>query len=158
MQTITDILKPKQPPTPKQQQAIEEVYAMARELAALPPVSHRAYLAQIREHTTGKQRWLATRHTLPDHPMFGPLMAMLDALIADRGTVYTKHGAFTREDLHENHGRIWRENGAEMIQFPIAVDRSTGIPVYRSPDERKAKIESFRVVHQDNEREWWEES
>ena len=158
MKLISELMQPKQPPTPKQRQAIEEVCAMASELATLPEVSRRAYLTQIREHTTGRQRWLATRHTMPDHPMFRPLMAMLDALIADRGTVTTKHGAFTREDLHEYRGRIWREDGKELVQFPVSVDKATGMPVYRSLGERKARVESFRAgSHASQDPDWWDE-
>lgn len=157
-------------PTAKQQEAIDEVYAMAAELGALPERSRSAYLAEIRQLTTGRQRWLATRHTRPDHPMFPPLMALLDALIADQGGAHTKHGTFTEGDIVDAEAKIEREpGGRSLLVFPVRYawlrkpNANTGDPgqrgqaVYRRRDERGPEVQSFRVVRQEDVKDWWDE-
>lgn len=158
-------------PTPKQREAIEQVRKMANELATLPVQRRSFYLSEIRTHTSGRQRWLATRHTPPGHEAFGPLMAMLDALIADQDTIQTKHGCFTEEDIRLAEAAIVREDGKSMVLFPIRYpwkrkpDPDKGDAgerldaIYRTPGERGPKKESFRVVPRPerNEADWWDE-
>lgn len=171
MRRLGDEMYGQKQPTPKQQEAINQVWAMARELATLPEKSRPFYLSEIRTHTNGRQRWLATRHTPPDHEAFGPLMAMLDALIADQGTVRTKHGCFTEEDIRLAEAAIVREDDKSMILFPIRYpwkrkpdpdknDDGERLPaIHRTPGERGPRKDSFRLVPrpETNEGDWWDE-
>ena len=175
LRRLGDIMRPKVAPSPLEDEAIKEVYAMATELDALPAQSRPAYVVEIRTQTTARQRHLATRHTPPDHPMFAPLMAMLDALIATQpGIVHTSGGIFTVEDVAAHHGKIAVEEGRRLLVFPwtwpwrIKPDKETGRegvrgdPLYRTPEQRAPHLYSFRAGSYTDadttvrEPEWWE--
>jgi hypothetical protein len=140
-------------PSPDQQDVITDVHDLAIEYASLPEPSRPAFLAEVKRLTNARQRFLATCFTPPDHPAFRPLMMLLDALIDSHGVRMTKHGAILDQDLVAYAGRIVRENGRELIQFPVSVpwrsapDRAIarpgipGDPVYRDPSQRKPIIE-----------------
>lgn len=155
-------------PTPKEQAAIAEVHELAGRR-----VEGSASLAEVRAATSGKQRWLATRFTRPDDPRFGPLMALLDALIADQADMaQTEHGLFERDDLIAAEIKIEREDGCEVIVFPDAYiwlsppDPEKGIEGVRGPARYRPKnkrgpiYSTFSRVpsprDQPREREWWE--
>lgn len=171
MRSLRDELKPKREPTPVESEAIEEVRTMAVEHAA-----GRLPVQEVRRLTNGKQRWLATRFTPPDHPAFRPLMALLDALIAteqgrETGQSYpTKHGVVTQADTVAFECKIEREGGKGIIVFPVRYpwkvrpdpERGTegvrAAAVFRSKDERKPTYTTFRTAPeaQVREKEWWE--
>jgi hypothetical protein len=169
MTLLSESMYPKKAPTPKQDQAIREVWAMAQEYAGLPPASRPAFLAEVKKISSGRQRWLATRHTRPDNPHFAPLMALLDALNADRGLVHTKHGGFDQDDLRAAEAKVTREEVAFPVAHPwkIRPDEQTGRPgvrnpaVFRTPAERAAgaKLDTFRVVPRtaSSDKEWFDE-
>jgi len=171
MRRLGDEMYAQKEPTPKQREAIDHVLKMARELATLPIQRRSFYLSEIRTHTNGRQRWLATRHTPPDHEAFDSLMGMLDALIADQDTVQTKHGCFTEEDIRLAEASIVREDGKSMVMFPIRYpwkrkpDPDKGdagerlSAVYRASGERGPRKDSFRVVPrpEQHETDWWDE-
>lgn len=167
-QAVGGILGPNREPSPLERQAIAEVHELA-ERFALDAVS----TDEIRSACSGKQRWLATRFTAPTDRVFAPLMAMLDALIADEGRFKTKHGYFEPDDLFAANGRIVHEDGQAMLQFPyrwpwrIEPDKETRLggerdePVYRRSEQRgpfvtetDTRIEFTEVEPQPAE--WWE--
>jgi hypothetical protein len=169
MRMLRDAMYPKTAPTPKQDQAIREVWAMAAEFALLPPERRAGYLVEVRKQTNGRQRWLATRHTPPDNPNFAPLMALLDALIDGPGAVHTKHGIFMPDDLHAAEAKTTREEIAFPVRYPWRVkpDDEKGVKgerlpaIYRSQEERAAgpRLMSFRVVPRPDDEEkgdWWD--
>lgn len=172
---LGDAMRPRKAPTPLEDQAIKEVWSMAKELATLPQQRRNAYLYEIRKQTSGRQRWLATQHTPPEHEMFRPLMAMLDALIASEpGAIPTKHGTFLPDDMAAHHGKLVVEEGRRMLVFPwtwpwrkkpnkeTGAPGERGDPLYRRPEERGPVLLSFRAVSRDDaattapEPEWWQ--
>ena len=77
MRSFRDMAAPKRQPTPNEEEAIKDVYDLAINFK-----DGLITLDEVRAATSGKQRFLATTFTPPDHAMFKPLMSMLDALIA----------------------------------------------------------------------------
>lgn len=163
---------PRREPTPVEAIAIREVHDLAWEFASLPPPRRPAYLAEVRKLTTGRQRFLATAHTPPDDPAFAPLMAMLDALIAEEPVCATKHGVLTDEVIREHHARIEREGERTLVCFPVRwpwhtrPDRERGVvgirgdPLYRRREERGPVLSEFRVLHEaprTPDQPWWED-
>lgn len=169
MQLLRDAMYPKKAPTPKQDEAIREVWALAAEYGALPPAARLGFLESVVAITSGRQRWLATRYTPPDNPHYGPLMALLDALIAYGGVIQTRHGAWTQEDLRDAEAKVTREEVAFPVRYPWRTkpDPDRGAPgsrdpaVFRSAQERQAgpQVDSFRVVPRQEvaEKEWFDE-
>lgn len=97
MQSLRDAILPKRDPTARETEAIAEVHELVAEWEAgtMP-------LEEVRLLTSGKQRWLATRFTPPEHPRFAPLMRCLDALIAEAAEGRaTRQGWFAHADLAE---------------------------------------------------------
>jgi hypothetical protein len=150
--------------TPKQAEAVAEVHALAREFDGTP-----AKLAAVRGCTSGRQRWLAIRHTPPSHPAFRPLMRLLDALVAsDPSTTMTHQGAFPTDDLIAAEPRIERDHGVERICLPISYpwsqkpDADRGFPGIRAPAVYRSAAERGPILGTDvgttaREREWWED-
>jgi hypothetical protein len=139
---------PKRDPTPEEEEAIAEVRAVAVEWFA-----KRGPLADVRRATSGKQRWLATRFTPPTHAAFKPLMALLDALIAETGAVATKHGIVDRDLLTETGGTINRGTGE--VRFPVAYEGGRG--VFRTKQQQGPTITPFTTApERTTEREFWE--
>jgi hypothetical protein len=135
-------------PTPAEEEAIEEV----REIAVAFAKGY-GTLADVRRATSGKQRWLATRFTPPNHPAFRPLMGLLDALIAAQGGVPTKHGIIDPALLRDTGGTINRGTGE--VRFPIAYEGGRG--VFRSKDQRGPAIAPFTTTPtRADEKEFWE--
>lgn len=169
--SFADITEPKQPPTPIQAKAIADVH----ELAFLFDRGETT-VAEIRAATSGKQRWKATQHTSKDHPAFGPLMAMLDALLASEQRVaVTDHGMFSMDELIDAGMRIVHDNGRTVICLAKrrpwfekpdpdrGIDGIRGDPVFRPREEWGTPNHgNFGVNVQTSERkqrapEWWEE-
>lgn len=77
-------------------------------------------LAQVRIQSTGYDRFVAINHAVG--PGRTVLMRLLDALVADQdqhdGSVQTKHGRFTRGDLHEYGGILLERNGRQVLVWP----------------------------------------
>jgi hypothetical protein len=151
--------------TPLHAEAVAEVQALACDFDGSA-----AKLAAVRGCTTGRQRWLAIRHTPPAHPAFRPLMALLDALVAsDPGTTMTNQGAFPTDDIIAAEPKIERENGIDRICFPVRYpwsqkpDPETGFAgvrapaIYRSAAERGPSFGASSDGTKEREREWWEE-
>lgn len=169
MRRLGDDLYPKQPPTPKQLQAIEEVRDLAICFADLDPVRRPSFLIEVNKLTNGRQRWLATRYTPPGHEAFAPLMAMLDALIEGEGIIKTNKGWFTVDDLRAVESAQTREDGRDIIKFPIRYpwrvkpDEQTGkagdrLPaVFRRKEDRGPELSTFRVVPRSASKDWWDE-
>lgn len=156
--SLSAAMRPKRSPTPEEDAVIHEVRDIATEWDA-----GRLPLPEVRALCSGHMRWLTTRFTPPDHAAFAPLMRLLDALIADEQTaegdlIVTKHGTFTRKALIDAEARITREDGKEMVIFPIAYpwrirpDEERGIEgvrapaVYRAKHERGPDYTSFRTT------------
>lgn len=175
--SIGDLLRSKRQPTPDESKAIADVHALVSEWSAgkLP-------VWEIAKLTTGRQRFLATRFTPPEHPMFRPLMAALDELIAGTGPepVYrTNHGLVSEGDLRDAAAKVERDGGDELVVFPIRwpwrikPDRSRGEPgvrgdpVYRPKDQRRPEVGEFSAVPRQatfseddvderNDTPWWD--
>ena len=178
---IREIIEPRRQLTEAEQRAVQEVHDLAMEFASLPAVRRPAFLHEVRKLTSGRQRFVATAHTPPEHPAFRPLMQLLDALIEsapdgpDGQVRLTKQGVVTQRELEETQARIVREDGRAAICFPVRypwrikpdparrIDGERGDPIFRSPDERGPRHTGFRVFHQPakSEREpsapWWED-
>lgn len=81
----------------------------------------------VRRQCTARERWEATRLTPPDHPLFGPLMVLLDELIAtdptgEHGYLYqTKHGIFSEAEIAEVGGQTVMHDGRVLVRFPARV-------------------------------------
>jgi hypothetical protein len=149
MITPTESLTRGKPPTPEEQEAIAEVWAVAREWNA-----RGGSLADVRRATSGYQRFLASVYTPPDDPMFRPLMNLLDALIAAQGAVPTKHGLVDPALLSETQGTLNRATGD--IRFPVNYDNGRG--VFRPQDKRGPTVRPFSdkiETPTEHEREWW---
>jgi hypothetical protein len=129
MKSLQDNLYPKTVLTPKAREAINEVYDIAAAYCALEPHRQRPFLGEVRKLTTGRQRWLATHNTPPDHSCYAPLMTLLDALIADQGLWKTKTGWFSRDELDSYRVRFERDDTGELIVFPVLY------PWFKKPDE-----------------------
>jgi len=164
--SIGDTLKPKRQPTPLEQEAIGEVYELARRFAAGDSL-----VEEIRAATSPRQRRLAAEFTGADHADFAALMLMLDALTrSEPGVIVTATGVLADEEL--GNARITRENGRDVVAFPIRTpwrikpDENgeggvRGEPIYRSERERGPEYGEFRVstgeiVTKQREPEWWE--
>jgi hypothetical protein len=153
-----DVVRPTRAPRPDEVERIAEVRELAANHAALAPHERGPFLAEVRRLSTAKERVLAAIHTPPDHPAFRDLMALLDGLIAQEGGIGTPHGFVTRDELHESGARLRYEDGAQLLQFPIAwpwlvpPDPDRGIagvrgePVDRGPAERGPRRSTFRQV------------
>lgn len=158
MTRLGDLLKPNRAPTPEEARAIRPVHDLAVEFSRLAPISRAAFLHEVRTLTTGYQRFVATRFTPMDSPLFVPLMALLDALIAGQDVIPTPGGLFEREDLHEASAVQTTENGRRVIKFPVrhpwkrkpnpdtGQEGERGQPIYRHPDQRGPEIGSFRAI------------
>lgn len=115
----------------------------------------RITLAEVRDRCTPQERFVAVAMTRPDDPAHGPLMALLDALIAeddrDHGIWRSKHGPITVEMVIEAGAKIV----GNLLRFPVAwpfrrqPDPKTGFPgergepIYRAQDERGPVITQF---------------
>lgn len=119
MKSMQDALYPKTILTPKMRQAIDEVYDIAIAYCDLPTHRQPPFLGEVRTLTSGRQRWLATRHTPPDHSCLTPLMTLLDALIADQGLWKTEKGWFSRDELAAAEVKFERDDDGELIVFPV---------------------------------------
>jgi len=172
---MRDVLTPTTEPTRKQTRAIQEVRDLATEVAA-----GRLPIDEIRRLCVGPQRYLATRYTPPEHAMFGPLMAMLDALIASANDpetggrqFRTAQGLISEQELRDNGARIERSDGRELIVWPVRspwfvkpnADRNEpgirGEAIYRAASERspeRATVGNQPVTRQRAERPWWEDA
>jgi hypothetical protein len=146
-------------PTPEEDEAIEEVRAVAVEFAAgrLPlPEAKRLTSAWFRtspDHDGIPIRWLAARFTPPAHETFRPLMTFLDALIAAQGAIATKHGIVDRALLVETGGTLNRGTGE--IRFPVAYENARG--VFRTKQQQGPTLQPFTTVpNPTDEREFWE--
>lgn len=117
--TIGDVLQPTREPTPMERRAIADVYELAER-----HIAGDSCLAEIRAATSGKQRWLATRFTPPDHPLVRPLMAMLDALVADIDHASTDQGTVETRDLFDPPAKIVRASADDLER--IGVDAPSG--------------------------------
>jgi len=149
-------------------EAVEEVRALASEFDGSP-----AHLAAARRTTSGRQRWLAIRHTHPSHPAFAPILRLLDALVASDGeTTMTDQGPFLTSDLIDAEVKIERDGDVRRFCFPISrpwsrtPDPDFGVPgvrgaaVYRGADQRGPIRGTFAVepsARSHREREWWED-
>jgi hypothetical protein len=165
--STAEVLKPQRTPNLAEAQAISEVHKHA-----LRFVNGRVELDEVRAACNGKQRWLATRFTSPTDPLFGPLMQLLDALIAEEHPFQTKQGFLEPEDLAEPPGRIVHEAGRTIVQFPIrwpwrvrpdpdkGIEGIRGEPIYREEENRGPAYGSFSrlppVEMKPLEPEWWE--
>ncbi len=132
MIAATDVLVSDRGPIGDEHEMIERVHELCRGWRSGMP------LAEVRLHSTGADRWTATRFTPPQHTMFDPLMAMLDALVRTdvtdaHGMQYqTPHGTFSEADLTSAQARITRTvDGRLRILFPIRV------PWHRRPDPER---------------------
>lgn len=173
MNPIQDNMYPKSILTPKMREAIDEVYEIAAAYCALDHLRRIPFLGEIRKLTTGRQRWLATRHTPPDHASFAPLMTMLDALIADQGLVKTAGGLFSRDELAAAEVKFERDEGGELIVFPVLYpwrskpdpeSHGTGIrgdAIYRHKDDRHPHRGTFSQSGPrettDQSKDFWDE-
>lgn len=172
MTSFRDAVRPQRAPTPEEDEVIQQVRALAVEWDA-----GRLPLSQCRQHSTGSKRWLTTRFTPPDDPSFGPLMRMLDALIAtaqtDEGNlIKTSHGYLSQKDLVGAESKIEREDGRERLVLPVrypwirkpdpekGTEGIRGPAVYRSREERKPVYGSFRAkpepVRPEPTVPWWD--
>lgn len=169
LRSLADEMYPKTSPTPKMQQAITDVHDLAICFVELAPMSRPSFLVEIRKLTNGRQRWLATRHTPPNHPAFAPMMAMLDALISDEGQIKTNKGWFSTEDLRDVEAAHGKEDGRDIIKFPIRhpwkvkPDEATGksgerLPaMFRRREERGPDRGTFQVTPRRESKDWWDE-
>lgn len=138
---IGDVMKPTADPTPNEAAIIAEVHDLAVAFASLPLEQRAGFLVEVRKLTTGFDRFRATVHTPPGHPLFGPLMAMLDGLIAaDPRIVRTKRGLFERSELAASSASIT----PTMVTLPVAVRH--GEAIYPSAQTAGPAIVPFRVV------------
>lgn len=136
-----------EPPTSITDERVQRVHRLVREWQDGTP------LVDVRRACSGNDRYLATRATPPDHPLFDALMTLLDRLIAsDPSTIggyhyQTKHGAFSDAELRAVDARVTK--GADnrlQIAFPERYpwDRTPmegdpgepGTPIYRSPEDQ----------------------
>lgn len=150
--------------TPKQAEAVAEIHALAVEFDG-----SRDQLAAVRGCTSGRQRWLAIRHTPPTHPVYPLLMDLLNALVgSDPSTTMTDQGAFPTDDLIAAEPRIEREDGAERICLPISYpwsqkpDAERGFAGIRAPAVYRSAADRGPMLGTDvgskaREREWWED-
>lgn len=153
---IGDLLRTKRQPTPEEATAIGEVHALVAEWDA-----GRLPIEEVAKLTTGRQRFLATRFTPPDHPLFRPLMAALDDLIRRGGLEpvhRTAHGLVSESDLRDAAAKVERDGGDELVVFPVRhpwsrrPDRARGDagvrgdPVYRPRDQRRPELGEFSAV------------
>ncbi|HXG72812.1 MAG TPA: hypothetical protein VNJ04_19630 [Gemmatimonadaceae bacterium] len=120
MRPIAEVLVSQRAPTPDENSAIDLVHDLCRNWQSGMP------LTQVRQHSTGKERWTATRFTPPPHTMFTPLHAMLKVLVdtdmTDRnGKQYqTRYGTFNAIELRHVNARITETaEGLTKILFPI---------------------------------------
>lgn len=95
-------------------------------------------LDSIRRQSSGAERFVATNHARGTERV--ALMRLLDALIADQdereGSVMTKHGRFTQEDLREHGAWIHPDaNGRRVIQFKTLDDQER--PYFRVIPDHK---------------------
>lgn len=161
---LGDLLRPKRAPTSEEAATIADVHEFVAEWAA-----GRLPTQEVAKLSTGRQRWLATRFTPPDHPLFRPLMALLDELIPllaataptdspTRGPVYaTGHGPIHGHELRDLGARIERQDGDELLVFPVrypwlvkpnadrGVEGVRGDPVYRPRGQRGPTTSEFGV-------------
>ena len=142
-------------PTPAQAARIRQVHDLAAEFATLPADHRLPYIVTtVRTQTTGYDRFKTVQYTPPDSPLFAPLMALLDALVASEqsaeGCTYdTKHGIFTAADLKESEAMVTKGELVFPVRHPWAVkpvveDGTVKVPgvrgpaVYRTAAERAA--------------------
>lgn len=152
--SLSEVLRTKRAPTADEAATIAEVHLLVAEWSAgkLPT-------EVVGGLCTGKQRWLATRFTPPDHPLFGPLMALMDDLIVKDGrTVPTAQGLFQLAEVQAAEAKVERDGGEELIVFPVRYrwvkkpDPSRGEPgvrgeaVYRPKDKRGPDVGEFRAA------------
>lgn len=172
MTSLAEAMRPKRVPTPNEEQAIADVRDMAVEWDA-----GRLPLSSVRRQSSGRQRWLATRFTPPDHPAFRPMMRMFDALIRSDETegrvMVTRHGLITEAMAAESETTIEHHDGQQVIVFPVRYpwkvkpDPDRGVAgvradaIYRPASERKPVYGTFgaglRQKPDEREKEWWEE-
>lgn len=127
-----------------EQQAVEDVLRMAVEFAELPIERRAGYLVAVRGHTSPYQRWFTVTHTPPEDRAWRPLLALLDALVADGEGMVTSHGWFDPVAATAHGGRLMAGNVG--IQFP------DGDGNYRAPGSRHARAEAFVP----RAPEWWQ--
>lgn len=163
MIAATEVLVSQRGPIGGEQEVISRVHELCRGWRSGMP------LAEVRRHSTGAERWTATRFTPSGHTMFGPLMAMLDALIRTdvtdaHGRQYqTRHGTLSEAELTGARARMRRmEDGVIRIDFPVQYPwlrrpdgevgdaGEAGEPVYAEGYEARLASASQResVVHQ----------
>jgi hypothetical protein len=136
-----EALRPTTAPTPQEAAIVADVHDLAAAYAGLPPEKRPGFLLEVRKLTTGFDRWKATIRTATDDPMFGPLMAMLDDLIATDGrSIVTAAGVFDRSDLANASASI----SPSKVSFPVSV--KGGEAVYPSAATAGPNIVPFRVV------------
>jgi hypothetical protein len=85
-------------------------------------------LAGVRTACTGYDRFVAMNHAKAQ------VRDLLDALVVDQdrteGSARTKHGRFTREDLHQAQARVTVDSrGRRVLSFPYDVEHL--VPQYR---------------------------
>lgn len=97
----------------------------------------RVPLLDVRRHTTGRERFVATVATPPGHPDRAGLLATLDELVAtdptsaDGWAYATPAGVFTEAEIREAGGRSFKaEDGRVGLEFPLST------PWRRKPDRR----------------------
>jgi hypothetical protein len=138
---IGEVMKPTKDPTPEEAAIVTDVHDLAAAYAGLPPEKRPGFLVEVRKLTTGFDRWKATIRTASDDPMFGPLMAMLDGLIATDGrSVVTTAGVFDRSDLATALASV----SPSKVTFPVSV--KGGEAIYPTAQTAGPNIVPFRVV------------
>ena len=113
----------KVPVTDREEEAIEEVLALAMEHVGMQNREYRRiFRDQVRAVTSGRQRWLASSRLDSLDVRYPALMILLDGLIADQGVIDTNHGMFTKWELGAWFGLVERtEEGGTVIRWPISV-------------------------------------
>jgi hypothetical protein len=138
---IGDVMKPTKEPSPGEAAIVAEVHALAAAFAELPAEKRPGFLVEVRKLTTGFDRFRATVHTPPGHPMFGPLMAMLDGLIAtDQLVVVTSGGIFDRSELASASASV----SPSKVTFPVSV--KGGEAIYPTAQTAGPNIVPFRAI------------
>jgi hypothetical protein len=136
-----EALRPTTQPTPQEAAIVADVHDLAAAYAGLPPEKRPGFLVEVRKLTTGFDRWKATIRTATDHPRFGPLMAMLDGLIAtDERIVVTSGGIFDRSELASASASV----SPSKVTFPVSV--KGGEAIYPTAQTAGPNIVPFRAI------------
>jgi len=126
---VASLLGSQRAPSAAEAEAIDLVHDLWRNWRDGMP------LHEVRQHSTGRERWTAARFTPPAHALFRPLHEMLDALIRTDATdpagmqYQTRYGTFSELDFRVTRARLTRgDDGRIRVVFPIRY------PWVRKPD------------------------